>query len=206
MTKKKQNPEKPSESLRGVQFPATSLVVDYPSLDNPKVIESSVAFGSTYGYRIPVAHQDSKGDVYQLCKTHMLKISNGEYDNSYNFDLSKAIGFNIGALGWFYAGNGIGYATYYDAEKGDSKEAAAWGVVRVDVYNKTAIKMNVPTGLYLFQHQYAKVINGKVYMALCPVGGEGNVYIFDSAKADANGFELGAKLKTGAGASYIGIF
>ena len=31
------------------------------------------------------------------------------------------------ALGWFYAGNGIGYATYYDAKKGDSEKAAAWG-------------------------------------------------------------------------------
>lgn len=206
LTKKKQNPEKPSESVRGFEFPAASLVVDYPSLENPKVIESAIAKGSTYGYRIPVAHLDEKGDVYQLCKTHMLKISNGQYDDSYNFDLSAALGFKVGALGWFYAGNGIGYATYYDAEKGDSQEAAAWGIARVDVRNRTAIKMNTPAGLYLFQYQHAKVLDGKVYMALCPVGGQGNIYIFDSKKADANGFELGARLSTGAGASYIGVF
>ena len=71
---------------------------------------------------------------------------------------------------------------------------------------KSVIKMNVPDKLYLFQYQYAKVLDGKVYMALCPVGGEGNIYIFDSSKADANGFEVGSKLKTGAGASYIGVF
>ena len=206
VTKKKQNPEKPDESLRNVDFAASSLVVDYPSLKNPKMIESTVARGSTYGYRIPVAHQDERGDAYQLCKTHMLKLSNGDYDNSYVFDISKAMGFAVNTQGWFYAGNGIGYALYYDAEKGNSEAAAAWGIVRLDIYNKTAIKMNTPAGLYLFQHQHAKVLDGKVYMALCPVGGEGNIYIFDSKKADANGFELGAKLKTGAGASYLGIF
>ncbi len=206
VTKSKVNPEKPDEKIKNIKYPATCLVVDYPSLANPKVVESSIAFGSTYGYRIPVAHQDEKGDVYQLCKTHMLKLKDGAYDNEYDFNLSKAIGFDIETLGWFYAGNGIGYATYYDAAKGNSEKAAAWGIVRVDVYNKTAIKMNTPAGLYLFQHQYAKVIDGKVYMALCPVGGEGNIYIFDSKKADANGFTLGAKLKTGAGASYIGVF
>lgn len=204
--KSKVNPDKPDEKLKNLVYPATTLVVDYPSLTNPEVIQSSVAEGPTYGYRIPVAHQDEKGDVYQLCQTHILKITDGKYDDSYIFDLSEALGTEVGALGWFYAGNGIGYATCYDAEKGNSEAAAAWGIVRVDVRNKTAIKMNTPEGLYLFQYQYAKVIDGKVYMALCPVGGKGNVYIFDSSKADANGFELGAELTTGAGASYIGIF
>lgn len=207
LTKQKCNPAKPDETLKGIDFPASSLVVDYPSLQNPKLIESAVAKGSTYGYRIPVAHKDELGDGYQICKTHMLKLSDGKYDDSYVFDLSKAIpGMTINTLGWFYAGNGIGYATYFDVEKGDSKEAAAWGIVRLDIYKKTAVKMNTPAGLYLFQHQYAKVLDGKVYMALCPMGGKGNVYIFDSTKADANGFELGAELEAGAGASYIGIF
>lgn len=205
-TKSKVNPNNPDETVKNLVYPATSLVVDYPSLKNPKVIESGVAEGSTYGYRIPVAHQDEKGDVYQLSKTHMLKIHDGAYDDTYIFDLSQALGMNVGALGWFYAGNGIGYATFYDAEQGNSEKAAAWGIARVDLYKKTAIRMNTPEGLYLFQYQHAKVLNGKVYMALCPVGGQGNVYIFDSSKADANGFELGARLQTGAGASYIGIF
>lgn len=206
VAKRKQNPEKPNESIKKLVYPATTLVVDYPSLKNPKVVESAMAKGSTYGYRIPVAHQDEHGDVYQISTTHLLKLSNGAYDDSYEFDLSEAAGTKIGALGWFYAGNGIGYATYYDAEKGNSEEAAAWGVLRIDIYNKTAIRMNVPEKLYLFQYQYAKVLDGKVYMALCPVGGTGNIYIFDSTKADANGFEIGARLKTGAGASYIGVF
>ena len=206
LSKRGGNPENPENPHRNIDFPAASVVVDYPSLQNPKMIESKIGRGSTYGFRIPAGHLDEKGDVYQICKTHVLKISNGDYDDNYNFDLSKALGFEARAQGWFYAGNGIGYATCFDAKKGDSEKAAAWFVARIDVYNKTAIKMNTPNGLYLFMYQRAKVVDGKVYMAICPVGGDGNVYIFDSKKADANGYELGAKLKTGAGASYIGIY
>ncbi len=206
VAKRKLNPNNPDEQVKKFVYSATTLVVDYPSLKNPKVVESAVAKGSTYGYRVPVMHKDEKGDVYQLSASHMLKLADGEYDDTYVFDLSAAAGSDVSALGWFYAGNGIGYVTYYDTVAGSSEAAAAWGVIRVDIYNKTAVKMNVPSGLYLNQYQYAKVLDGKVYMALCPVGGEGNVYIFDSAKASADGFEVGAKLKTGAGASYIGIF
>lgn len=206
VAKRKLNPENPDENLAGIVYPATSLVVDYPSLKNPRIVESKVANGSTYGYRIPVAHEDESGDVYQITGTHMLKLSDGVYDDSYDFDLSEAAGQGITALGWFYAGNGIGYATCYETEKGSSEAAAAWGVIRVDIYNKTVVKMNTPSKLYLNQYQFAKVIDGKVYMALCPVGGEGNVYIFDSSKAEADGYVLGASLKTGAGASYIGVF
>ena len=206
VAKQKLNPDNPDEQIKGIVYPATTLVVDYPSLKNAKVVESAVANGSTYGYRIPVSHKDEQGDIYQITASHMLKLNDGNYDNSYVFDLSAAAGGNVSALGWFYAGDGIGYATYYDTELGSSESAAAWGVLRVDIYNKTAIKMNTPNNLYLNQYQYAKVVDGKVYMALCPVGGEGNVYIFDSAVASADGFTIGATLKTGAGASYIGIF
>ena len=206
LSKRGGNPANPDQPHTHIEFPPASVVVDYPSLKNPKMIESKVGEGSTYGFRIPAGHLDEKGDVYQTCKTHVLKITNGEYDASYDFDLSKALGFPVKAQGWFYAGNGIGYATCFDAVKGDSEKAAAWFVARIDVYNKTAIKMNIPGGLYLFMYQRAKVVDGKVYMAICPVGGDGNVYIFDPKKADPNGYELGAKLKTGAGATYIGIY
>lgn len=206
VTKRKLNPLNPDEQVKNIVYPATTLVLDYPSLENPKVIESQIGLGSTYGYRIPVMHQDENGDVYQIASSHMLKLNDGEYDDTYDFNLSEVLGEEITTLGWFYAGNGIGYATYYDTEKGSSEAAAAWGVVRIDIYNKTLIRMNTPEGLYLNQYQFAKVLDGKVYMALCPVGGSGNVYIFDSSKADADGFEIGASLSTGAGASYIGIF
>lgn len=213
VTKSKRDPENPTESLSSSKFTykSTSLVVDYPSLKNPKIITSEVGVGANYGYRIPVAHTDENGDIYQMTSINskMLKISSGEYDNTYDFDLATALGMTtegVGARGWFYAGNGIGYVPFYDISKGSNDEAKAWGIARVDLKNQTAIKMNVIGDLYLFQYQYAKVVDGKVYMALAPVGTDGNIYIFDSSIATADGFEIGAKLKSGAGISYIGVF
>ena len=206
--KRKVNPENPNENVKNAVYPASTLIVDYPSLKNPKVIDSKIAKGTTLGYRTPVMQADEQGDVYQITEapTHILKLTSGSYDDTYVFDLSKALGLEVGSRGWFYVGDGIGYALYYDATKGSEESAAAWGVARVDIYNRTAIKMNVPDNLYLLHYQNVKIVGKKLYMAICPVNGDGNIYIFDSEKADANGFEIGAKLITGAGASYIGVF
>ena len=190
-------------------YPATTLMVDYPSLKNPKLIQSEFATGSTYGYRIPVAHKIENGDVYQLTAypSYILKLKGDKYDASYKFNLSTALGRDIGTQGWFYVGDGIGYATYYDKAKGNSSDAAAWGIVRVDIHNKTVVMMNTPKGLYLSQYQNAAIGNdGKLYMALAPVGADGSVHIFDPENASPDGFTTGAKLKSYAGASYIGIY
>ena len=206
VTKSKKNPEKPSETVKGIVYQATSLVVDYPSLKNPKVISTALTTGSTYGYRVPVAHVYNDA-IYQISSTgFMLKMKDGAYDDSYVFDISKSLGFEVGTLGWFHVADGIGYCTFYDKAKGNSEEAAAWGVARVDLNTQTAIKMDVPDKLYLFQYQMAKAVNGKLYMALAPIGSQGGVYIFDAKDASSKGFKKGASIQTGAGASYIGIF
>ncbi|MDD3489400.1 MAG: hypothetical protein PHR62_05905 [Paludibacter sp.] len=194
-----------------LEYASMSIMVDYPSLTNPKVITSTVAKGSTYGYRTPVAHADEKGDIYQIAgsPSYILKIKDNDYDNSFVFNLSEKLGLGIqvASNGWFYVGNGIGYVPYYDIAKGNSAAAAAWGVARVDLYNGTAIKMNVPGALWLQQYQYSvKGNDGKFYMALAPVGAEGYVYMFDPASTSPDGFTTGAKLQGAAGQFYIGIF
>lgn len=209
VAKRKYNPATATNS--NVAYEAMSIVVDYPSLTNPKVITSSVAKGSTYGYRTPVAHADEKGDIYQIAgsPSFILKIRNNDYDNSFVFNLSEKLGLGIqvASNGWFYAGDGIGYVPYYDIAKGNSAAAAAWGVARVDVYNGTAIRMNIPGALWLHQYQYSvKGNDGKLYMALAPVGTDGNIYIFDPASTSPDGFTTGATLKGAAGQFYIGIF
>lgn len=192
-------------------YAATSIVVDYPSLKNPKVISSGLANGSTYGYRTPVAHVDEKGDVYQLggSPAHILKIKNEAYDNSFVFDLSEKLGLGIkvASNGWFYVGNGIGYIPYYDIDKGNGDVAAAWGVARIDLYKGTAIKMDVPGKLWLQQYQYSVCDNdGKFLMALAPIGSEGYIYMFDPESTSPTGFTTGAKIESAAGQFYIGIF
>lgn len=189
-----------------------TLVVDYPTLQNPTTLRTNVGgvAGASNGYRTPVAHIDENGDTYQLVTSggaSILKISDGAYDTTYGkFDIKSLLGFNAEAnTGWFYAGNGIGYIPVLNKDLGNNA-SSNWGVVRVDLYAKTAVKMNIPLSLWLRQYQWASVIDGKLYMALTELGGEGNIYIFDPALDDANGFTVGAKLLTGTDAFYLGIF
>ncbi len=188
-----------------------TLVVDYPSLENETTIISTLAQGSTNGYRTPVAHKDENGDTYQLVTNgdaSIMKISNGVYDTSYNtFNIKSLLGHNAEAnTGWFYVGNGIGYVPVLNTDLGDNA-SSNWHIVRVDVYNKTAVKLDIPLDLWLRQYQWASVIDGKLYMALASLGGAGNVYILDPSSTSADGFTTGATLQTGTSdASYIGLF
>lgn len=187
-----------------------SLVVDFPSLENETIIRSNAggAKGATKGYRTPVAHKTENGDVYQVSTSKglsMLKIVNGAYDENYTFKLDDILGHSCQTNGWFYVGNGIGYVPVLNADAG-AASTANWEIVRVDVINKTAVKMDLGQTFWLQQYQWASVIDGKLFMALSPLGGEGRIYIFDPADASANGFTRGAKLKTGDDAYYLGIF
>ena len=192
-----------------------TLVLDYPNLTNPKLIstKNGGAKGATNGYRGPVCHIDESNDVYQITTTldntddtHILRIRNGDYDD-YDFNLSTALGEAVRCNTWFYVGNGIAYVPFCRVSEGSgSFSENIWSVARVDLAAKTAVKLNLPTDLWLQQFQNGVVIDGKFHMPIAPTGGNGNVYIFDPADASANGFTKGAKLETGADAYYIGIY
>ena len=191
-----------------------TLVVDYPVLTNPYLISTNVdgAKGSTNGYRTPVGHKDENGDIYQIISvpdntydTYILRIKDGKYDESYSFNLSDLIGENTSSNGWFYAGNGIGYVPYANTDLGAMGDAV-WSVARVDLYNNTAVKLDLPEDLWLQQYQYSVTHNGKFYMAIAPMGDEGYIYIFDTESSEPDAFTKGAKIQTGADAYYIGIF
>ena len=205
------NPET-GKTDSSIEYSTTTLVADYPSLTNLKTISSGICSGENYGYRTPTGHVDEKGDIYQLVgngrSAMMLKINNENYDDSYKFELTTALnlGYNVGALGWFYVGNGIGYVPFYNLEDGQSEEVSSWGIARVDVYNKTAIKMNIPYKLWLRQYQKGALKDGKFYMALTPVGADGAIYIFDPTSTSADGFTKGAVLDNQADQFFIGIF
>ncbi|WP_223267147.1 hypothetical protein [Polaribacter sp. IC073] len=216
MSKSAYNPEKPC-SGRGcppaIYKNTETLVLDYPSLTNPKIISTDIAKGATNGYRTPVAYKDELGDVYQIISvpdntydTNILKISNGDYDESFQFNLSDLLGENTRSYGWFYAGNGIGYVPYLRSDETNSNSDSNWSVARVDLYNGTAIKMNLPTNLWLRQYQSAVVKDGKFYMAITPTGKDGNVYIFDTTSTSPDGFTVGATLENLAEGTYIGIY
>lgn len=191
-------------------YAASTLILDYPSFERPRVINSTLGQGETYGYRAPSYFVDEQGDIYHISlqKSRIYRIKGESYDNGYDFDLAKALGMEaVGGTGIFYAGNGIAYAPFYDAKKGSAVAQAAWSVARLDLRNKTAIKLNVPDKLWLWYYQNAKLVDGKLYMALCPVDGkDGNIYIFDPANATPNGFTKGATLKASGEGFYLGVF
>ncbi len=197
----------------GTKGRAGVLIFDYPSFENPRIVETGLSVDSdTYGYRsLPIyaygGSGASRNDVYQLTmtNTHILKISNGVYDDSYVFSLKQALNsaYDITATGWHYAGNGIGYVPFNE-NKDD--EGNYWGVARVDLNTKTAIRMNMPTNLDLWYYQSARLVGNNLYMAICPVDGDGNIYKFDVTQASADGFTVGAAIKGGADSYYAGVF
>ena len=194
-------------------YNATTLVLDYPSLNNLTLIKNTTVNGATaspssyYG----LSYVNDGNSVYHVIPTNtgkIVKITSGAYDTSYDFDVKTALGLteDINISGFFYVGNGIGYINYAPSATARKYEDGAWSVARVDLNAKTAIKMNVPEKLWLNFYQTAKVYNGKLYMPLCPINANGNVYIFDPTKAEPNGFVKGAELEVAGGALYLGAF
>lgn len=191
-----------------------TLVVDYPSLENPKVIKTGIngAKGGTLGYRTPVSHVDEKGDIYQIITvtdkafdTHILRIRNGQYDETYDFNLSDLVGSNTISNGWFYVENGIGYVPYANSDRGATSEPV-WEVARIDLYSKSAVVLDLPDNLWLQQYQYSVTRYGKFYMAIAPESGNGNIYMFDYKSVAPNAYTKGASITSSAGTAFIGIF
>ncbi|MCV9928658.1 hypothetical protein OIU83_13395 [Flavobacterium sp. LS1R49] len=196
-----------------------TLVLDYPGLTNATVISTSQVKGATNGYRTPTQHFNETGEIMQMVSNgkelNIVKIINGKYDESYKYSVSGLLGREASSNGWFYAGNGIGYIPYEKIgdEKiqigvkpsGEPSYSASWGLARIDLNNNTIVDLNVPKGLWLTQYQHSVVRNGKFYIALTPVGIQGNIYMFDVNSANPNG-TVGAKVTAGADQFYIGIF
>lgn len=183
-----------------------SVIVDYPSLENPKVITSTVGFGDNSGYRSPNAFVATDGNIYQATQrdskgSHILRINqNNEYDNSYVFSLDAALGVKgVYVDCWKYAGNGIAYALY-------THDGTTQGyIARLDLNAKTATKVDITydADLNFGQYQGVLVSGDEVFVAVTPVGKDGNIYIFNKKTGTVT---KGATLVNKAGNHYIGIF
>ncbi|MCB9426382.1 MAG: hypothetical protein H6584_05065 [Flavobacteriales bacterium] len=188
------DPSTPPPFRKPKQTGLETLVFDYPSFGNGKITQSDASNGHTGGYRAPSMHIDEKGDVYQSNwfmsannfdlskgdKTVITRLKNGSYDTSYVFNVSEALGLstNVGTVGWFYVGNGIGYMPIHMENAGNYYSEDSWSVAKIDLNNKTAVKLDVPNS-QLFTYESGVVRNGKFYMAISPKTGEANVYEFD---------------------------
>ncbi len=182
-----------------------SVVVDFPSLNNPKIITSQVGDGDTTGFRSQVAYLAEDGYIYQATQrgtsAHILRINeDNAYDNSYVFSLDEALGVTGTYVdAWRYVSDRYAYVLY------TYKNAPHGYVAKVDLQAKTAVNVDLPyvSGVDFTQYQGFVVRNGELYMTFSPTGGDGNVYILNPKE---NTVTKGAKLKNVTGNHFIGVF
>ncbi|MFD1604507.1 hypothetical protein ACFSJW_13950 [Flavobacterium artemisiae] len=206
---RKTNPATGANESAFTRLGSKSVVVDYPSLQNPKVITSTVGFGDTSGYRSFNSFVANDGNIYQATQrdtqkgSYILKINqSNEYDNSYVFSLDTALGVKGSYIdAWRYAGNGIAYAVYTYEGANDQGFVA-----RLDLNAKTAQKVEgiaYDTDLNFGQYQGFVVDGNEFYIAVTPVGKDGNIYVID---IPTGAVTKGAKLVNKPGNHYIGVF
>lgn len=192
---------------------AKTMVLDYPSLTNPKLLTSTQTRGNTNGYRSTMQYIGTDGNIYQATSgekagtggSKILRISaaTNEYDNDYVFSLDQALGLTDSYIEtWKYTGDGVGFVVYSLLKAG--KRTGGY-IARVNLKDKTATKYSLPneTGLYFGQIQNIAVYGDDVFIAVAPVGQDGNIYIFNKKNGE---MKTGAKLVNKPGNQYIGVY
>ncbi len=185
-----------------------TIVLDYPTVKNPKLIWSTQSKYGNNGYRTMIQHIGDDGHVYQATGVnttgypHILRIdkNTNDYDNTYLFDLSQALNVSgvAGIKAWRYLGNNKGFVLY------DINKAGGY-LALIDLSAKTATK--IPTEyeskLNFDQHQSIAVEGDYVYVPLTPVSEAGNVFVYNWK---TGAIIKGAKLVNGTGHRYIGAY
>lgn len=190
-----------------------TLVVDYPSLANPKVISSTKTSGNTNGYRSRMMFLGDDGHVYQATSgekaggSKILRIdkNTNEYDGNFVFSLDAALGVSGSYIeSWRYVGEGIGYVIYSLQVEG--KRTGGY-VARIDLNSNSATKMNIggiESKLDFGQHQNIGLNGDFVYIpVVSATETEGYLYIFNKK---TGAVQKGAKLINKVGNRYIGAY
>jgi hypothetical protein len=182
----------------------TTLVVDYPSLANPKLIYSTVSKTNNHSYRTMTQYVGADGHVYQATATggkDILRISksNDDYDNNYHFDLDAAVGAKDTRIQAFrYIRDGIAMVLYNIAGDGGY-------IALVDLNAKTATKIasDYEAGLDFGQFQNLAVSGDYIYVPLTPTNEAGRLYVINWKTREVT---KGATLTGKTGSSYLGSY
>ncbi len=184
-----------------------TLVVDYPSLGNPKLITSTVAMTNNHSYRTMTQFVGDDGHVYQAATGQwvghqILRISSAtnDYDNSYEFNLNSALGETSTRIqAWRYIKDGIGLVLY------DKGSGTGGYLALVDLNAKTATKISndYEATLDFSQYQNICVADDYVYVPLTPPSEAGKLYVINwKTKAAVKGATLTGKT----GSFYLGSY
>lgn len=187
-----------------------TLVVDYPSLTNPKLIFSANSKVNNHSYRTMTQYVGTDGNVYQATATggsQILRISSStnDYDNSYNFDLKTALGTgnNVAIRAWRYIKDGIGIVLFTETN------VAGGYLALVDLNAKTATRLatdlQADPGLSetLGQFQNIGLAGDNIYVPVTPSSIDGNIYVINYK---TKVITKGAKLKNQSGSYYLGAY
>src|SRR5690606_7119400 len=110
----------------------------------------------------PTQHVNEAGEILQMVSNgtdlNIVKIKNGQYDETFKYSVSGLLGRDASSNGWFYVGNGIGYLPYEKIgdeqiqigvnPEGEPSYSSAWGLARIDLNNNTIVDLTVPQGLW----------------------------------------------------------
>lgn len=197
-------------------FPGlTTVVFDYPSFENGTVIELEGTQGQVGSHVGNTNIVDENGDIYQVNLTSkhwfgadfgftsvVAKISDGAYDQAYDFNISTQMDKDVDVWGLMYAGNGIAYArASYEDVVDDVDPDLQWRtltggnslfLIKLDLYNRVTTKLNVPLSSIYYTQDGASA-NGNFYFPISVIGESSNIYAFDN-EGDADGFTKGAAL------------
>jgi hypothetical protein len=203
-----------------------TLVVDYPSLANPRLIyvNSAVSKDNNHSYRTMTQYVGTDGHVYQATATsgsQILRISGttNEYDNSYNFNLKTALGTsnNVAIRAWRYIKDGVGIVLYtetgvdggylalIDLNAGTATKLATDNQTDIGYSGRSA---NTSQGITAItgtfgQFQNIGVVGDNVYVPMTPNGVDGNLYVINWKTKQIT---KGAKLKNQSGSFYLGAY
>ncbi|WBL25470.1 hypothetical protein [Zunongwangia sp. HGR-M22] len=209
---RKLNPETLERERDFEALGSKTIVLDYPSLENPTMITSEVGHGSTNGYRSINAFE-YQGSIYQANQgdpegSHILRIgADNKYDDSYVFNLDEALGINEAyILAWRPAANGKAIVAYRHAGSAEGVAGQQGFFALADLNTGTAEKItDIPydPDFYLFQYQGFVVDGTEIYLTEAPVGQNGNIYVVDTETGEVT---KGAELVNVEGSHFIGVF
>lgn len=182
----------------------TTLVVDYPSLQNPKLIYSTLSKTNNHSYRTMTQYVSSDGNIYQATATggkDILRInkSTNDYDAGYHFNLDEALSLTDTRIqAWRYIKDGVGLVLYNIAGNGGY-------IALVDLNAKTATKISndYEAALDFGQFQNLAVSGDYIYVPLTPIDLPGRLYVINWKTKDVI---KGSTLTGRTGSSYLGSY
>lgn len=190
----------------------TTLVVDYPSLRNPKLITSDKSIVDNLGYRTMTQYVGDDGHIYQATATagpDILRISSStnDYDPSYHFNLNAALGVqNARIRAWRYIKDGVAVILYDTGNNTGGYIALAnltSGAAGSARKISTDVETDAALSTVLGQYQNIGVEGDYVYIPLAPSGKDGNIYVLNWKTGV---IAKGARLKNASGSFYIGAY